>query len=76
MYIWPLLLLTALSIGRHLEVSRLTPPPCPPDSWREGEGEEVLPFFWLDAYEDSFHQPGTVYLIGKVWVEQANTYVR
>ena len=41
-----------------------------------GEREEVLPFFWLDAYEDSFHQPGTVYLIGKVWVEQANAYVR
>lgn len=43
---------------------------------RQLDGEEVLHFFWLDAYEDSFHQPGTVYLIGKVWVEQAKAYVR
>ena len=40
-------------------------------------GEEVLPFFWLDAYEDpSFHQHGTVYLFGKVWVPAVNTHVR
>lgn len=22
------------------------------------EGEQVLLFYWLDAHEDSFHQPG------------------
>ena len=40
------------------------------------KGSEVLPFFWLDAYEDHYHQPGTVFLFGKVWVPQANTHVR
>ncbi len=42
----------------------------------EVEGEEVLPFYWLDAYEDPYHQPGTVYLFGKVWVPEVDTYVR
>jgi len=37
---------------------------------------EVLPFFWLDAYEDATHQPGTVYLFGKVWVQEVHTHVR
>jgi len=35
----------------------------------------VLPFFWLDAYEDATHQPGTVYLFGKVWVQEVHTHV-
>ena len=40
------------------------------------EGERVLPFYWLDAYEDSFNQPGTVFLFGKVWIEEASAHVR
>jgi DNA polymerase alpha subunit A len=39
-------------------------------------GEEVLSFFWLDAHEDSYRQPGTVFLIGKIWVPSASTHVR
>lgn len=39
-------------------------------------GEEVLLFYWLDACELPYHQPGTVYLFGRVWVESAGTYVR
>lgn len=31
--------------------------------------------FWLDAYEDSFKHPGTVWLFGKVFIESAQTYV-
>lgn len=38
-------------------------------------GEEVLRFFWLDAYEDAYNQPGTVYMFGKVWIESSKTYV-
>ena len=38
--------------------------------------EEVLPFFWLDAYEDPYHQAGVVFLFGKVWEPEANTHVR
>ena len=41
-----------------------------------GPGEEVLSFFWLDAYEDIYRQPGTVFLVGKIWVPSANTHVR
>eukprot|EP00794_Sanderia_malayensis_P010093 gene10093-11124_t len=39
------------------------------------DGEKVLRMFWLDAYEDNFHQPGTVYLFGKVFLENAKTHV-
>lgn len=39
------------------------------------KGEQVLRFFWLDAYEDPFRQPGTVYLFGKVWIESAKSHV-
>ena len=39
-------------------------------------GVEILPFFWLDAHENMYQFPGTVYLFGKVWVQQAETHVR
>jgi len=42
---------------------------------QEIDGEKVLKFFWFDAYEDRFKQPGTVYLFGKVWIESAKAYV-
>ena len=38
------------------------------------KGETVMRMYWLDAYEDPFKQPGTVYLFGKVWVESANAF--
>lgn len=42
---------------------------------KNGNKKEVLRFFWLDAYEEPFKQPGVVYLFGKVFVESAKTYV-
>ncbi|KAL3848220.1 hypothetical protein ACJMK2_019093 [Sinanodonta woodiana] len=39
------------------------------------EGEQVLRFFWLDAYEDQYTSPGVVYLFGKVWIESAKAFV-
>lgn len=39
-------------------------------------GEEVLLFYWLDAFELPYHQPGTAYLFGKVWHERAAAYIR
>ena len=39
------------------------------------DGEDVLRMFWLDAYEDKYNQPGTVYLFGKIWVESSKTHV-
>lgn len=43
---------------------------------REENGEVILPFFWLDAYEDPFNQPGTVFLFGKVKAPNAKIYSR
>lgn len=31
--------------------------------------------YWLDAFEDAYQQPGTVYLFGKTYVEAAKSYV-
>lgn len=42
---------------------------------KEVDGEKFLKFYWFDAYEDRFKQPGTVYLFGKVWIEAAKAYV-
>ncbi|KAK3094405.1 hypothetical protein FSP39_001308, partial [Pinctada imbricata] len=39
------------------------------------KGEQVLRFYWLDAYEDQYNNPGTVYLFGKVWIESAKVYI-
>ncbi|XP_042900915.1 DNA polymerase alpha catalytic subunit isoform X2 [Parasteatoda tepidariorum] len=39
------------------------------------DGQTVLRFFWLDAFEDPFKQPGTVYLFGKIYVAEAKQYV-
>nr|CAD7392203.1 unnamed protein product [Timema cristinae] len=38
-------------------------------------GEKVFRFFWWDAYEDFFKQPGVVFLFGKIWIESASSYV-
>ncbi|VVC98313.1 unnamed protein product [Leptidea sinapis] len=35
-------------------------------------GEKVLKFYWLDAWEDRFVKPGVVYLFGKVYVNPSN----
>uniref|UniRef100_A0AAA9SG69 DNA polymerase n=1 Tax=Bos taurus TaxID=9913 RepID=A0AAA9SG69_BOVIN len=37
--------------------------------------EQVFQFYWLDAYEDPYSQPGVVFLFGKVWIESAETHV-
>ncbi|ERE64153.1 DNA polymerase alpha catalytic subunit isoform 1 [Cricetulus griseus] len=39
------------------------------------DDEQVFQFYWLDAYEDPYNQPGVVFLFGKVWVESAQTHV-
>ncbi len=43
---------------------------------QEVDGECVLPFYWLDAYENHYHQPGSVFLFGKVWVQDVQAFVR
>lgn len=39
------------------------------------DGELVFRFYWLDAFEDQYSQPGVVYLFGKVWIESAQAHV-
>uniref|UniRef100_A0A8D3B6P4 DNA polymerase n=1 Tax=Scophthalmus maximus TaxID=52904 RepID=A0A8D3B6P4_SCOMX len=39
------------------------------------DGEQVFRFYWLDAFEDQYSQPGVVYLFGKVWIESAKSHV-
>jgi len=34
-----------------------------------------MQMYWLDAFEDPYLQPGTVYLFGKTFIESANSYV-
>uniref|UniRef100_H3AKZ0 Polymerase (DNA directed), alpha 1 n=1 Tax=Latimeria chalumnae TaxID=7897 RepID=H3AKZ0_LATCH len=52
----------------HVDSSRL-PLVTGPD------GDQVFRFYWLDAFEDQYSQPGVVYLFGKVWIESAEMYV-
>lgn len=35
-------------------------------------GEKVLRFYWLDAWEDKFVKPGVVFLFGKVYADPGN----
>ncbi|CAJ1082305.1 DNA polymerase alpha catalytic subunit [Xyrichtys novacula] len=39
------------------------------------DGEQVFRFYWLDAFEEPYNQPGVVYLFGKVWIESAKSHV-
>ncbi|RXN26683.1 DNA polymerase alpha catalytic subunit [Labeo rohita] len=39
------------------------------------DGDMVFRFYWLDAFEDQYNQPGVVYLFGKVWIESAEAHV-
>lgn len=39
------------------------------------DDEQVFQFYWLDAYEDPYNQPGVVFLFGKVWIESVKTHV-
>ncbi|XP_069746281.1 DNA polymerase alpha catalytic subunit isoform X2 [Narcine bancroftii] len=41
----------------------------------DSAGDQVFRFYWVDAYEDQYHQPGVVYFFGKVWIDSAKTYV-
>ncbi|XP_065114338.1 DNA polymerase alpha catalytic subunit [Paramisgurnus dabryanus] len=39
------------------------------------DGDMVFRFYWQDAFEDQYSQPGVVYLFGKVWIESAKAHV-
>uniref|UniRef100_A0A8C9WPT9 DNA polymerase n=1 Tax=Scleropages formosus TaxID=113540 RepID=A0A8C9WPT9_SCLFO len=39
------------------------------------DGDTVFRFYWLDAFEDQYSQPGVVFLFGKVWIDSAKAHV-
>ncbi|ELW48287.1 DNA polymerase alpha catalytic subunit [Tupaia chinensis] len=39
------------------------------------DGDQVFQFYWLDAYEDQYNQPGIAFVFGKVRIESAKTHV-
>jgi DNA polymerase alpha subunit A len=39
------------------------------------DGKKVFRMYWLDAYEDPFKHPGTVWLFGKIYIESAKAHV-
>ncbi|KAK8777019.1 hypothetical protein V5799_029635, partial [Amblyomma americanum] len=39
------------------------------------DGESVIKFFWLDAFEDYFKNPGTVHMFGKVKIPNSEAHV-
>lgn len=39
-------------------------------------GNKFLQFYWIDAFEDPYHQPGTVFLFGKILIPESNAHVR
>uniref|UniRef100_T1IZT8 DNA polymerase n=1 Tax=Strigamia maritima TaxID=126957 RepID=T1IZT8_STRMM len=57
------------------EVSCVTVPTDGLPLKKNDNGEDVLYFYWLDAFEDPFKQPGTVYLFGKVQLETPGVFV-
>ncbi|XP_045146690.1 DNA polymerase alpha catalytic subunit isoform X1 [Echinops telfairi] len=57
-----------LSQDAHLDNSHLP--------LTKGEnGEQMLQFYWLDAYEDQYNQPGVVFLFGKVWIKSFSSHM-
>lgn len=42
---------------------------------KNSAGDQVFRFFWWDAFEDPYKQPGVVYLLGKVFIDSMQEYV-
>ncbi|OXU31527.1 hypothetical protein TSAR_014281 [Trichomalopsis sarcophagae] len=53
------------------QVERLSILPTTTNSY----GQKIFRFFWLDAYEDSYTDPGVVFLFGKIFESTANQYI-
>ncbi|CAG0893867.1 unnamed protein product, partial [Cyprideis torosa] len=39
------------------------------------DGSKSLKLFWFDAHEDPVHQPGNIFLFGKIWSKEKSSYV-
>lgn len=59
----------SIKIGNAVDLTEVAP-----QLIKTKDEEEVFRFYYLDAYENPFKNPGTVYLFGKTYVSSHDTY--
>ncbi|XP_012540417.1 DNA polymerase alpha catalytic subunit [Monomorium pharaonis] len=59
----------SMKIGNAIDLTEITP-----QLIKTKDEEEVFRFYYLDAYENPYKNPGTVYLFGKTYVSSHDTY--
>lgn len=58
-----------IKVGNALDLTGVAP-----QLIKTEEKEEVFRFYYLDAYENPYKNPGTVYLFGKTYVSSHDMY--
>lgn len=58
-----------IKIGNAVDLAEIAP-----QLIKTKDEEEVFRFYYLDAYENPYKNPGTVYLFGKTYVSSHDTY--
>lgn len=59
----------SMKIGNAVDLTEVVP-----QLVKTKDEEEVFRFYYLDAYENPYKNPGTVYLFGKTYVSSHDTY--
>lgn len=59
----------SMKIGNAVDLAEIAP-----QLIKTKDEEEVFRFYYLDAYENPYKNPGTVYLFGKTYVSSHDTY--
>jgi len=59
----------SIKIGNAVDLTEIAP-----QLIKTKDEEEVFRFYYLDAYENPFKNPGTVYLFGKTYISSHDTY--
>lgn len=59
----------SMKIGNAVDLTEIAP-----QLIKTKDEEEVFRFYYLDAYENPYKNPGTVYLFGKTYVSSHDTY--
>lgn len=58
----------SMKIGNSVDLTEIAP------QLIKTRDEEVFRFYYMDAYENPYKNPGTVYLFGKTYVSSHDTY--
>lgn len=58
-----------MKIGNTVDLTEIAP-----QLIKTKDEEKIFRFYYLDAYENSYKNPGTVYLFGKTYVSSHDTY--